>query len=232
MKFGKAKNPVERHLDGASKAKHTNGTSDSTASSTGINWGATPDDWHHFDRVLGLGGDLLPVVSNPDAPISPDSTMTALGKTPSRYDSRQRVIGIRDWPTMEISGQSLARWSREPDFGICIRTTSVRGLDVDFSPSPAPLETLNFRVENTLADDNSEMSVNLKFKSMEDFEPGQVVEQVPALQKLLEMRNKLRDLKSYVEKSKGGEKLLEQILQDMDKVRSLAGNPVDDSSNS
>ncbi len=144
MKFGKAKNPVERHLDGASKAKHTNGTSDSTASSTGINWGATPDDWHHFDRVLGLGGDLLPVVSNPDAPISPDSTMTALGKTPSRYDSRQRVIGIRDWPTMEISGQSLARWSREPDFGICIRTTSVRGLDVDITDPVVAQEVREF----------------------------------------------------------------------------------------
>ncbi|HTN76837.1 MAG TPA: type VI secretion system contractile sheath small subunit [Pirellulaceae bacterium] len=92
--------------------------------------------------------------------------------------------------------------------------------------------SLNFRVENTLASDNTEMAVNLKFNSMESFEPGQVVEQVPALQKMLELRNKLRDLKSYVEKSKGGEKLLEQILQDMDKVRALAGTPGDDSSKS
>jgi hypothetical protein len=37
MKFGKAKNPVERHLDGASKAKHTNGTP--TASQPGVNLG-------------------------------------------------------------------------------------------------------------------------------------------------------------------------------------------------
>lgn len=37
------------------------------------------------------------------------------------------------WPTKDISGQSLARWSREPDYGICIRTTSVRGLDVDIT---------------------------------------------------------------------------------------------------
>lgn len=98
-----------------------------------ITWGATPDDWHHFDRVLGLGGDLLPVVSNPEAVISPDSTMKEKGKTPSRYDSRRQVMGIAGWPTKDISGQSLARWSREPDYGICIRTTSVRGLDVDIT---------------------------------------------------------------------------------------------------
>jgi type VI secretion system protein ImpB len=91
--------------------------------------------------------------------------------------------------------------------------------------------SLNFRVENTLSDDNSEMSVELKFNSLEDFEPGRVVEQVPALSKLLELRNKLRDLKSYVEKSKGGEQLLEQILQDVDKVKTLAG-PSNPESNS
>jgi type VI secretion system protein ImpB len=84
--------------------------------------------------------------------------------------------------------------------------------------------SLSFRVENTVADDNSEMTVDLKFNSMDDFEPGKVVEQVPALSKLLELRNKLRDLKSYVEKSKGGEQLLEQILQDVDKVKTLAGD--------
>ena len=37
-------------------------------------WGATPDDWSHLDLVLGLTADLLPVVSRPGAPISPDST--------------------------------------------------------------------------------------------------------------------------------------------------------------
>ena len=70
-----------------------------------ITWGATPDDWHHFDRVLGLGGDLLPVVSNPEAVISPDSTMTALGKTPSRYDSYRQVVGI----PVDMRSRRLAR---------------------------------------------------------------------------------------------------------------------------
>ncbi|MBV8615269.1 MAG: type VI secretion system contractile sheath small subunit, partial [Acetobacteraceae bacterium] len=55
---------------------------------------------------------------------------------------------------------------------------------------------LNLKVENTLAGDASQMSVNLKFNSIEDFEPARVAEQVPALKALLETRNKLRDLMS------------------------------------
>jgi type VI secretion system protein ImpB len=40
---------------------------------------------------------------------------------------------------------------------------------------------LNIKVDNTLAGDGSQMAVNLKFRSMEDFEPAKVAEQVPAL---------------------------------------------------
>src|SRR5215831_18589429 len=52
---------------------------------------------------------------------------------------------------------------------------------------------LNLKVENTLADDGSQMAVQLKMRSLEDFEPGQVVKQVEPLRKLLETRDKLRD---------------------------------------
>ena len=50
---------------------------------------------------------------------------------------------------------------------------------------------VEFRVENTLADDGSEMPVKLKFSSIEDFEPANVVEQVDPLRKLLDTRNRL-----------------------------------------
>ena len=83
--------------------------------------------------------------------------------------------------------------------------------------------TLDFRVENTLAGDNSEMAVSLKFESMKDFDPGRVVEQVPALKQLLDVRNKLRDLASTAEKIDGAEDLLAEILKDADKVQKIAG---------
>ena len=81
---------------------------------------------------------------------------------------------------------------------------------------------LNMKVENTLADDASEMAVNLKFRSLADFEPAKVAEQVPALKAMLETRAKLRDLMSKADLSEELEGLLEQVLQDKDKLASLS----------
>lgn len=81
---------------------------------------------------------------------------------------------------------------------------------------------LNLKVDNTLADDGSEMAVNLKFNSMDDFEPARIVAQVPALQALMETRNKLRDLMSKVDRSEELEGLLEQVLQNEGELKSLS----------
>ena len=81
---------------------------------------------------------------------------------------------------------------------------------------------LNMKVENTLAGDGSEMAVSLKFKSIEDFEPARVVEQVEPLKKLLDTRNKLRDLMSKVDRSENLEALLDRVLQNNDELKSLS----------
>ena len=81
---------------------------------------------------------------------------------------------------------------------------------------------LNLKVKNTLADDGSMMSVNLKFESMEDFEPGNIVDQVEPLKKLLDTRNKLRDLLTKSDRSEELESLLENVLQSTDEVSKLA----------
>lgn len=93
--------------------------------------GATPDEWLHFDLMLGLTRDLLPVVSNPYAEISPDSKMKALGKTPSRYNREGHVVGFPKWTEWTSLGVDLAAWSSQPDYGICIQTRHVRALDID-----------------------------------------------------------------------------------------------------
>jgi type VI secretion system protein ImpB len=81
---------------------------------------------------------------------------------------------------------------------------------------------LNIKVDNTLAGDGSQMAVSLKFRSIEDFEPTRVAEQVPALKALLETRAKLRDLMSKVDRSEELEGLLEQVLQDKEKLDKLS----------
>ncbi len=81
---------------------------------------------------------------------------------------------------------------------------------------------LNLKVDNTLAGDGSQMGVNLKFKSLDDFDPAKVAEQVPALKALMETRGKLRDLMSKVDRSEDLEKMLEDVLQDKDKLGQLS----------
>ena len=81
---------------------------------------------------------------------------------------------------------------------------------------------LNLKVENTLAGDGSEMAVNLKFRGMDDFDPARVAEQVPALKALMDTRAKLRDLMSKVDNSEKLEELLDEVLQDEAKLKSLS----------
>jgi type VI secretion system protein ImpB len=83
---------------------------------------------------------------------------------------------------------------------------------------------LKLRVENTLKGDGSEMAVELKFNSMEDFEPARIVEQVDPLRKLLQTRNKLRDLMTKVDRSEDLEAKLEQVLQSTEDRNRLAGD--------
>ena len=80
---------------------------------------------------------------------------------------------------------------------------------------------VQMKVENTLAGDGSEMAVDLKFSSMEDFDPANVVNQVEPLRKLQETRDKLRDLMSKVDRSEDLENLLEQVLQSGEDLKSL-----------
>ncbi len=80
---------------------------------------------------------------------------------------------------------------------------------------------VNMKVKNTLKGDDSEMAVNLKFNSMDDFEPAKIVDQVAPLKALMETRNKLRDLMSKADSSEELEGLLEQVLQNEEALSGL-----------
>jgi type VI secretion system protein ImpB len=71
---------------------------------------------------------------------------------------------------------------------------------------------LQFNVENKLSDDPSgpQLKVDLKFKKMEDFEPGNVAKQVKPLKELLDLRTRLSDLRGTLQ----GNDKLEEILLD------------------
>ncbi len=82
---------------------------------------------------------------------------------------------------------------------------------------------INMKVENTLQGDGSEMSVSLDFKNMEDFEPQNIVEKVDPLKKLMDTRNKLRDLLTKADRSEDLENILESVLSNTDALAALQG---------
>jgi type VI secretion system protein ImpB len=81
---------------------------------------------------------------------------------------------------------------------------------------------LEFRAANTLKGDGSELAMKLKFDSLEEFEPGRVVEQVEPLKKMRETRDKLRDLLTKVDRSDELENLLERILKSDEDIKKLS----------
>lgn len=81
---------------------------------------------------------------------------------------------------------------------------------------------LSFRVDNKLSNDGTQFNVDLSFKSMSDFEPAAIVEQVEPLRKLMETRNKLRDLMTKVDRSEDLEVLLEKVLNNTDDLQKLS----------
>ncbi|HVS34283.1 MAG TPA: type VI secretion system contractile sheath small subunit [Gemmataceae bacterium] len=83
---------------------------------------------------------------------------------------------------------------------------------------------VQMRVENTLANDGSEMAVNLQFNSMDDFEPGRIVQQVESLRKLLATRDKLRDLLTKIDRSEDLETLLDRVLQNHEELAKLGAD--------
>ena len=84
---------------------------------------------------------------------------------------------------------------------------------------------LAFSVENKLSDepDAANLKVDLNFKSMEDFEPENVARQVKPLKELLDLRQRLADLRGSLQ---GNDKLEELLLdavgntEKLDKLKS------------
>jgi len=81
---------------------------------------------------------------------------------------------------------------------------------------------LNLQVENTLAGEGNTMAVDLDFRRMDDFTPEAIVEQVDPLKKLLDARNKLRDLLSKADRSEELENVLEEILKNTDNIADIS----------
>src|SRR6202050_3104356 len=84
---------------------------------------------------------------------------------------------------------------------------------------------LSFAVENKLSDepDAPNLKINLNFKSMDDFEPENVANQVPPLKQLLDLRTRLSDLRGSLQGNDKLEELLLDAVGNTEKLDKLKG---------
>lgn len=84
---------------------------------------------------------------------------------------------------------------------------------------------LALSVDNKLQPEKADtkLKLDLTFKSLEDFEPQRIAQQVPELQKLLELRTKLGDLKGSFQGNPNFEEQMDDIIKSTEKRAQLAG---------
>ncbi|MBE3024320.1 type VI secretion system contractile sheath small subunit [Janthinobacterium sp. BJB1] len=78
-----------------------------------------------------------------------------------------------------------------------------------------------FGVSNELSDEGGLLRVDLRFKSLNDFRPEAVVEQVAPLRRLLEARTKLADLRNKLAGNDKLEDILNDVLNSTEKLAQL-----------
>jgi type VI secretion system protein ImpB len=83
---------------------------------------------------------------------------------------------------------------------------------------------LSFDVANKLGAGGENLHVEIGFESMKDFTPGRIAEKVAPLKELLDARNQLKNLLSYMDGKPDAEKRIEELLANPALLKSLAAS--------
>lgn len=98
-------------------------------------------------------------------------------------------------------------------------------LDVDVDNFDARMKSMKprvaFAVPNTLTGEGN-LSVDITFESMDDFSPAAVARKVDALNQLLQARQQLSNLLTYMDGKTGAEELIARVIKDPELLKSLA----------
>jgi type VI secretion system protein ImpB len=81
---------------------------------------------------------------------------------------------------------------------------------------------LAFKVDNKLTNDDTKIAVELRFKSLDDFHPEQIVQQVEPLKKLVDARLKLSELLNKLDGNDRLDELLQQVVNDTESLHKLS----------
>lgn len=78
-----------------------------------------------------------------------------------------------------------------------------------------------YRVDNKLTEDDAQVAVELRFKSMDDFHPERVAEQVGPVRKLVEARKRLSELLNKLDGNDKLDELLQEVISSTDSLEEL-----------
>jgi type VI secretion system protein ImpB len=79
-------------------------------------------------------------------------------------------------------------------------------------------------VDNTLSGEGK-LKADMTFESLDDFSPAAVARKVPALKALLDARQQLANLITYMDGKSGAEALIAKVLSDPDALKALCATP-------
>ena len=98
-------------------------------------------------------------------------------------------------------------------------------LEIDVDNFDARMKSMKprvaFQVPNTLTGEGN-LAVDITFESMDDFSPAAVAQKVEGLKQLLEARQQLANLVTYMDGKTGAEELLAKVLADPALLSTLA----------
>ncbi|MBW1746564.1 MAG: type VI secretion system contractile sheath small subunit [Deltaproteobacteria bacterium] len=80
---------------------------------------------------------------------------------------------------------------------------------------------LAFKVDNKLTEEDTKMAVELRFKSIDDFHPERVADQITPVRKLVEARQKLSDLLNKLDGNDKLDELLQDVITSTDSLQKL-----------
>lgn len=105
--------------------------------------------------------------------------------------------------------------------------TDRKFLDIDVDNFDSRMKAIKprvaFQVPNTLTGEGN-ISVDITFDSMDDFSPASVANKVDALKKLLDARQQLSNLVTYMDGKSGAEELISKVLADPALLSTLAAS--------
>jgi type VI secretion system protein ImpB len=73
-------------------------------------------------------------------------------------------------------------------------------------------------VDNRLSEDDTKLNIELRFQSMEDFQPARVAQQITPLRRLLEVRNSLANIRSSLIGNEKLDNLLQEVIQNQERL--------------